>query len=435
MKYGLIALLLITVNTTAFANQSIESIATDTLKKDSISAQFPGGMDLFYNYLKTSIKYPVISRLHGVQGKVMLKFIVDSSGQVSNVKVKKGLDRYTNREAVRIMRLSPKWIPGTIKGTKVSCVYYIPVSFLDTVSLKGAAVMVNGNLIKRYRSIKKMNLNSLPFQIIPPDLSKASLGARYNKKLLAFNDVTPNTKGYDEEHFRTAFKLLQNIDTSKVQLNVAEKIVDLNTWRQYLNKDSILNIYTYAASVYKTQDKDKLGTVMLVTQTGLDRQRKSKDNLINSIVNYRSGKSPLRKELIVIDDYSYISTAIFDKIDTNIIKYVNILSPIEAVKLFGSKYENGIIYIYTKRYQANRMLSDKDRLLTLIKQFKQQVYPPVDDVIFLDSKIVGFLTLTNLSASDIQYVNIINRDEARAFFGDQEEKGIIYVHTFSSMNK
>jgi len=435
MKYGLIALFLIAVNTTAFANQSIETIPADTLKQDSISAQFPGGMDLFYNYLKTSIKYPVISRLHGVQGKVMLKFVVDSSGQVSNVKVKKGLDRYTNREAVRIMRLSPHWIPGTIKGAKVSYVYYIPVSFQDTVSLKGAAVMVNGNVIKRYRSIKKMNLNSLPFQIIPPDLSMASLGARYNKKLLAFNDATPNTKGYDEEHFRTAFKLLENVDTGKVQLNVAEKLVDLNTWRQYLNKDSILNIYVNTGSVFRTQDQRKLGAITLVTKAGLIRQKKSKDTLIKSILNYRAGKSPLRAELIVIDGYSFNSAAIFNKIDTNIIQYVSNVSPTEAVKLFGSNYENGIIYIYTKRYQANRPITDKEKLLTLIEQFKQKVYPPVDDVIFLDSKNVGFLSLSGLSASDIQYVNIISRDEAKAFFGDQEYRGIIYVHTFSSKNK
>ena len=435
MKYGLIALFLIAVNTTAFANQSIETIPADTLKQDSISAQFPGGMDLFYNYIKTSIKYPVISRLHGVQGKVMLKFVVDSSGQVSNVKVKKGLDRYTNREAVRIMRLSPHWIPGTIKGAKVSYVYYIPVSFQDTVSLKGAAVMVNGKVIKRYRSIKKMNLNSLPFQIIPPDLSKASLGARYNKKLLAFNDVTPNTKGYDEEHFRTAFKLLQNVDTGKVQLNVAEKLVDLNTWRQYLNKDSVLNIYVNTGSVFRTQDQSKLGAITLVTKAGLIRQKKSKDTLIKSILNYRAGKSPLRAELIVIDGYSFNSAAIFNKIDTNIIQYVSNVSPTEAVKLFGSNYENGIIYIYTKRYQANRPITDKEKLLTLIEQFKQKVYLPVDDVIFLDSKNVGFLSLSGLSASDIQYVNIISRDEAKAFFGDQEYRGIIYVHTFSSKNK
>ena len=435
MNYKLIALLLIGFNTTAFATQSVESIAMDTLKKDSISAQFPGGIDLFYNYLKNKIKYPVASRLRGVQGKVMLKFIVDSTGQVSNVKVKKGLDKYTNREALRIMRLSPKWIPGTIKGAKVSYVYYIPVSFKDTANIKGAVVMANGKLFKSYRSLRKLTLDTLPFQIIPSTLSKAALGKRYNKKLVVFNDVTPNTKGYSEDHFTTVFKLLQNIDTNKVQLNVAEKISFLDEWRQYLNKDSILNIYMYPASVYRTQGKDKLGTLMLVTKAGLARQRESKDNLINSIVDYRSGKSPLRKELIIIDDYSYNSTAIFNRIDTNIIQFVNIVSPTEAVKLFGSNYSNGIIYVYTKRYQANRRSSDKDKLLTLIKQFKQQGKPPVDDVIFIDAKIAEFETLTNLSASDIKYVNIINKDEAKAFFGDHEYRGIIYIHTSASMNK
>ncbi|HEX8608603.1 MAG TPA: hypothetical protein VF679_08190, partial [Pedobacter sp.] len=125
----------------------------------------------------------------------------------------------------------------------------------------------------------------------------------------------------------------------------------------------------------------------------------------------------------------------FNRIDTSIIQFVNIVSPTEAVKLFGSNYSNGIIYVYTKRYQANRLSSDKDKLLTLIKQFKQQGKPPVDDVIFIDAKVAEFETLTNLSASDIKYVNIINKDEAKAFFGDHEYRGIIYIHTSASMNK
>ncbi|RZK22571.1 MAG: energy transducer TonB [Flavobacterium sp.] len=435
MNYKLIALLLIAFNTTAFANRSVEFTATDTLRKDSIPAQFPGGIDLFYSYLKTSIKYPVPSRLRGVQGKVMLKFVIDTIGQVSNVKVTKGLDKYTNREALRIMRLSPKWIPGTINGNKVKYVYNIPVTFKDTANMKGAAVMVNGNLFKNYRRFRKLNLDSMPFQIISPDLSKAILGARYHKKLIVFNNTIPNTKGYKEDHFKTAFKLLQNIDTSKVQLNVAERVSSLDTWRQYLNKDSILTIYVNPGGAFKTQDKAKLGAITLVTKAGLIRQRTSKDSLFKSIIAYRAGRSPLRRELIVIDGYSFSSAAIFNKIDTNVVQYVNVLTPTEAVRLYGMNFKNGIIYMYTKRYQANRQITDKEKLLKLIEQFKQEGKSSVDDVIFIDAKISDLETLGRLSASDIQHVNIIDRYEAKAFFGDQEQKGIIYVHTFSSMNK
>lgn len=428
--FRLIVLFSIFYSTAAFANVSLVYKTTDTLKKDTIPPQYTGGIDLFYEYLKTNIKFPIASRLKGVQGKVMVKFVVDSAGQISNVKIKKGLDKYSNKEALRVMRQSPKWIAGTIKGKKVGFSYDIPLSFLDTVSMAGASVMVNGNLLKSNRETKKLNLDTLPFYIITRDLAQAIFGASYNKKLVVFNDSTINLSGYGETHFKNTFKMLQHIDTNKVQLNVSEKVNSIGPWRQYLNKDSILSVYVYPSASYNTLDKKKLGTVTLVTKAGLDRQKKIKATLIENIIAYRSGVSPLGNEMLLIDNYHYNSAAIFNRIDTSIIHMVNILSPAEAVNLFGEAYKNGIIYIYTKRFQSNKQITDRQKLLTLIAQYKQDGKFPSGHFIFLNnSPIADFAKLTELPSSDIQYVNMISKEEAKAFFGDQEQSGIIYVNT------
>lgn len=317
MKFRLAALLLIFFSTAALANHSLVYNIVDTSKKDSIPPQFPGGMNLFYEYLKTNIKYPVLSRLKGVQGKVVVKFVVDSTGQVSKVKISNGLDKYCNEEALRIIRLSPKWIPGDINGKRADFLYNIPLSFKDTISIAGAGVMINGNLLRNYKTVKKTDLNKMPFYIMAPDLAKAIFGAKYNKKLVVFNDSAINLKGYDEAHFKNTFNMFQAIDTGKVQLNISEKVSSFNTWRQYLNKDSILGIFIYPASTYRTLDKNKLGSITLITKAGLDRQKKVKSSLIESIIAYRNGTSPLRKEMILIDEYHYNSVAIFNRIDTH----------------------------------------------------------------------------------------------------------------------
>ncbi len=431
----LTVLFLIFLSTSVAAHDLPIYNESDSLEKDTIAPQFPGGIGVFYEYLKTNIKFPIASRLKGVQGKVLVKFDVDSTGQVANIRIKKGLDKYTNQEALRIMSQSPKWMPGVIKGKKVSFLYTIPLSFLDTATFTGAAVIVNGNLLRNYKNINKLNLDNTPYHIISPAFSSALFGAKYNKKMLVFNDSSINLKGYSEAHFKNSFKLLQNIDTSKVQLNVSEKISSIDVWRNYLTSDSILSIFINPTPAYRTYDKNKLGAITLLTRAGYNRQKKTRDNLVKSIVDFRNGLVPLRNELILIDDYSYNGSWIFHRIDTNVIHTVLTLSGTEATNLFGSEYKNGIIYIYTRRYQSDRQIRDKHKLLTLISDYKQDGKVPGYFIFINNIQIHDFKKVSELPASDIKTVNIISKDEARSFFGNQEQSAIIYIHTSSSFIK
>lgn len=90
---------------------------------------FPGGMDKLYQYLAKSCRYPEEAIKNHVQGKVFLSFIVETDGQLSNVKVERGLGSGTDEEAVRMMKNSPKWSPGYNGDQPVRVKYNIPINF------------------------------------------------------------------------------------------------------------------------------------------------------------------------------------------------------------------------------------------------------------------------------------------------------------------
>ena len=88
-----------------------------------------------YQYLK----YPESSLVKGEQGKVMVEFIVEKDGKVTNVRVSRGVSDALDAEAVKVIAASPKWKPGRIKGEKVRTMITIPVEFrLEKKGSKGS---------------------------------------------------------------------------------------------------------------------------------------------------------------------------------------------------------------------------------------------------------------------------------------------------------
>ena len=80
-------------------------------------------------YLGSNIKYPTISQETGSQGKVIVQFVVDRDGTISNPEVVRGVDPYLDKEAIRVISSMPKWTPGVQNGKKVRVEYTVPVSF------------------------------------------------------------------------------------------------------------------------------------------------------------------------------------------------------------------------------------------------------------------------------------------------------------------
>jgi periplasmic protein TonB len=92
--------------------------------------EFPGGESALRNYLSTSVKYPKIALENGIQGKVYISFVVDTNGGISNVKVTRGIDTALDKEAIRVIKAMPKWIPGKQNGQAVRVSFTLPINFV-----------------------------------------------------------------------------------------------------------------------------------------------------------------------------------------------------------------------------------------------------------------------------------------------------------------
>ncbi len=91
--------------------------------------EFPGGQAELMKYLSEKIKYPVLAQEQGIQGQVILRFVVGKDGGVSDVRIVRSLDPSCDKEAVRVVQSMPKWLPGKQNGNPVMVYFTLPVRF------------------------------------------------------------------------------------------------------------------------------------------------------------------------------------------------------------------------------------------------------------------------------------------------------------------
>ncbi|MES2268464.1 MAG: TonB family protein [Bacteroidota bacterium] len=97
--------------------------------KVDVSPSFPGGEAKFFNFIAQNVKYPEMGRENNVQGKVILTFIIEKDGTITDIKVVRGIGRSFEQEAIRVISKSPKWMPGLINGRPVRVQYSVPINF------------------------------------------------------------------------------------------------------------------------------------------------------------------------------------------------------------------------------------------------------------------------------------------------------------------
>ncbi len=91
--------------------------------------QFPGGEGELLKYISTHIKYPTMAAENNIQGRVVVKFVVQKDGKVGEVVVLRGQDPDLDKEAVRVVKTLPNFIPGKMNGQAVSVWYTLPINF------------------------------------------------------------------------------------------------------------------------------------------------------------------------------------------------------------------------------------------------------------------------------------------------------------------
>lgn len=91
--------------------------------------QFPGGMEAMMEFMNKNIKYPTDAVKKKIQGRVVVSFVVKKDGSIDNIKVIRSIYPSLDEEAVNVIKMMPKWIPGTQKGKAVNVKYCVPLSF------------------------------------------------------------------------------------------------------------------------------------------------------------------------------------------------------------------------------------------------------------------------------------------------------------------
>ena len=115
---------------TAYAQKTVVSQSNQNVYDHvEVMPEFVGGMTAMMKYLQTNVKYPEDAIRQKLGGRVMVQFVVETDGTISNVRVAKTVFPSLDNEAVRVVKAMPKWKPGIEKGRPVRANFTLPVVF------------------------------------------------------------------------------------------------------------------------------------------------------------------------------------------------------------------------------------------------------------------------------------------------------------------
>ncbi len=107
----------------------VEVVAAPIVDFPDVEAGFPGGPAAMMKWINDNIKYPQTSIEMNEQGRVFLSFVVETNGSISNVKIERGVSIDLDKEAKRVIKKMPKWVPGESAGRAVRARCRLPINF------------------------------------------------------------------------------------------------------------------------------------------------------------------------------------------------------------------------------------------------------------------------------------------------------------------
>lgn len=114
---------------TALNEESSYSDGNSINDREEVMPEFPGGPQALMDYLKANVIFPKIAEEEGIQGKVVVSYVIDVDGSVSDVQVVQSVHPALDKEAMRVVKNMPKWIPGKQDGKAVQVKYSLPINF------------------------------------------------------------------------------------------------------------------------------------------------------------------------------------------------------------------------------------------------------------------------------------------------------------------
>ncbi len=126
--------------------------------------EYPGGMEALYKFMRNNLIYPDTTTEAAKEGRVILRFFINTNGEVKDITVLKGLNKECDEEAVRVMKLVPKWMPGQQEGKNVAIYSTLPISFkrLNPVLMVDGVVkpyaLLKDSLLKKQEDMASMTI-------------------------------------------------------------------------------------------------------------------------------------------------------------------------------------------------------------------------------------------------------------------------------------
>ena len=111
------------------SNEVIGANPTHSFEELDEKPEFPGGTDGLVKYLSENITYPKKAQQNGVEGKVMVQFVVSKKGKITRVEVLRGVEKSLDKAAVKVIKAMPLWKPGSVGGNAVDVIYSLPIVF------------------------------------------------------------------------------------------------------------------------------------------------------------------------------------------------------------------------------------------------------------------------------------------------------------------
>jgi len=272
-----------------------KAMNADTAKKEAVynyssiekMPGFPGGMPAFYKYIGMNFKYPAAARRDSVSGKLIMSFVVEKDGALTDIKVLRDLGAGTGEEAVRVLKESPKWIPGIQNGKPVRVQYTLPIA---------------------------LNLNSKVSKNVQGEIDSIRKSGNSREKLTVI--------GYGGNK---GPRPLYEVDGKEVDAAAVERIRPENIASIDVLKDAS------ATAIYG--DKGKNGVVKITTKAigGKSAQ------LANTF-----------KGLVVINGKTQNQAFNLNSLDPNKIKSMSVLNGSDAIAKYGVSGKDGVIIIELK---------------------------------------------------------------------------------------
>jgi protein TonB len=109
------------------AEAEVEDPMPFTIVEDK--PEFPGGNEALAKFLNGNLKYPHIAKEAGIGGDVIVQFVLEKDGSIDNIKIVRGLGGGCNEEAIRVVKMMPKWTPGKQRGRAVRITCHLLIKF------------------------------------------------------------------------------------------------------------------------------------------------------------------------------------------------------------------------------------------------------------------------------------------------------------------